>query len=151
MYKRILVPYDGSAPSRAGLYQAIGLAADSGATLVVLNVVSELPLLMAPEACVNYGQMSEILMNAGRELVQEAAGLADKDGVKCESQVVDGGASAVCDVIVDQITAQHCDLVVMGTHGRRGLKRLTLGSDAEMVVRGATVPVLLAKAAETVK
>jgi len=149
MYKRILVPYDGSPPSRAGLSEAIHLATDGGATLVVLHVVSELPLLMGSEAYVNYGELSDILMKTGEQLVREAARVAEKDGVKCETQVVDGGASRVCDVIVDQIAAQHCDLVAMGTHGRRGMKRLTLGSDAELVVRHAGVPVLLAKAAES--
>lgn len=146
MYKRILVPYDGSAPSRAGLREAVELAADSGATLVVLHVVSELPLLMGSEAGVNYGELADLLMTAGRGLAQEAAGVADKACVKCETKVVDGGATAVCDVILDQVAAQHCDLVAMGTHGRRGLKRLTLGSDAELVVRRSPVPVLLAKA-----
>jgi nucleotide-binding universal stress UspA family protein len=148
MYKRILVPYDGSPPSHAGLREAVDLAADSGATLVVLHVVSELPLLMGGEAYVNYGELAEILMKTGQGLAQEAAGIAEKDGVKCEMQVVDGGATPVCDVILDQVAAQRCDLVVMGTHGRRGLKRLTLGSDAELVVRRSAVPVLLAKAAE---
>jgi len=148
MYKRILVPYDGSPPSRAGLREAIALASDGGATLVVLNVVSELPLLMGSEAYVNYGELSDILMKTGEQLVREAALLAEKDGVKCETRVIDGGASRVCDVIVDQIAAQRCDLVAMGTHGRRGMKRLTLGSDAELVVRHAGVPVLLAKAGE---
>lgn len=151
MYKRILVPFDGSEPSRAGLREAIGLAAGTGAGLVVLHVVSELPLLMGAEAYVNYGEMAEILMNTGRELVQEAGRIAEKEGVKCELKVVDGGATPVCDVIVDQIAAQRCELVVMGTHGRRGLRRLTLGSDAELVVRRASVPVLLVKAAEAAK
>jgi nucleotide-binding universal stress UspA family protein len=148
MYKRILVPYDGSEPSRAGLREAIDLAADSGATLVVLNVVSELPLLTGGEIYMNYGELVEILKKTGQKLAQEAVGIAEKDGLKCESHVIDGGATPVCDVILDQVAAQRCDLVVMGTHGRRGLKRLTLGSDAELVVRRSSVPVLLAKAAE---
>jgi len=148
MHKRILVPYDGSEPSRAGLREAIDLAADSGATLIVLNVVSELPLLTGGEIYMNYGELVEILKKTGQKLAQEAVGIAEKDGLKCESHVIDGGATPVCDVILDQVAAQRCDLVVMGTHGRRGLKRLTLGSDAELVVRRSSVPVLLAKAAE---
>ncbi len=146
MYKRILVPYDGSAPSRAGLREAMDLAFDSGATLVILHVVSELPLLMGGKADVNYGEIAEILMKTGQGLAHEAAAMARKDGIKCETKVIDAGAMPVCDVIVEQIATQHCDLVSMGTHGRRGLKRLTLGSDAELVVRRSKVPVLLAKA-----
>ena len=145
MYKRILVPYDGSAPSRAGLREAMDLAFDSGATLVVLHVVSELPLLMAGEAHVNYGEIAEILMKTGQGLAQEAAVVARKDGIKCEMQVIDAGAMPVCDVIVDQIAAQRCDLVVMGTHGRRGIRRLLMGSDAELVLRTSAVPVLFVR------
>ena len=148
MYKRILVPYDGSPPSRAALREAIDMAFDSGSTLVILNVVSELPLLMGSGAYVNYGDLAGILMKTGEDLVKEAVGIAEKDGVTCESKVVDAGAMPVCDAILDQIAALQCDLVVMGTHGRRGLKRLTLGSDAELVVRRTTVPVMLAKAVE---
>ncbi len=148
MYKRILVPYDGSAPSSAGLREAVNLAIESGATLVVLNVVSELPLLMGSEVYASYGEIAEILLKTGQGLAEQAAAMVRKDGAKCEMQVIDAGAMPVCDVIVDQIAAQRCDLVVMGTHGRRGLKRLTLGSDAEMVVRRSPVPVLLVKSAD---
>jgi nucleotide-binding universal stress UspA family protein len=149
MYKRILVPYDGSQPSRAGLREAIALAADSGATLVVLHVVSEPPRLTGGEVYVNHGALVAALQDDGQRLAQEAAGVAAKAGVTCEARAVDGGADAVCDVILEQIAAQGCDLVVMGTHGRRGLERLALGSDAERVVRRSRVPVLLAKAAES--
>ncbi|HEY9026987.1 MAG TPA: universal stress protein [Burkholderiaceae bacterium] len=148
MYSRILVPVDGSAPSRAGLKEAIALAADGGGTIVALNVVSELALVTAPEGFVAYRELSEALAVAGRAIVNEAAKEAERAGVKFETQVVDVGAVPVSDAIVEQVGLQRCDLVVMGTHGRRGLKRLTLGSDAELVVRRSAVPVLLAKAAE---
>jgi nucleotide-binding universal stress UspA family protein len=146
MYSRILVPVDGSAPSRAGLKEAIALAADSGGTIVVLNVVSELPLATAPEGFVAYREFADALAVAGRGIVKEAAKQAEKAGAKFETHVVDVGMSPVSESIVEQIGRLRCDLVVMGTHGRRGLKRLTLGSDAELVVRHAPVPVLLVKA-----
>jgi len=148
MYQRILVPVDGSPPSRAGLKEAIKLAADSGATIVVLNVASELPLATAPEGFVAYREFVDALTAAGRAIVKEAAKEVEKAGVRFESQVVDVGMSPVSDAIVEQVGRQRCDLVVMGTHGRRGLRRLTLGSDAELVVRHAPVPVLLVKATD---
>jgi nucleotide-binding universal stress UspA family protein len=81
-----------------------------------------------------------------RTIFSEADNMQAADaGVECESVVVDGGVSPVCDTIVEQAASRHCDLIAMGTHGRRGLRRLTLGSDAELVVRHAGVPVLLAK------
>jgi len=148
MYSRILVPVDGSAPSRAGLKEAIALARDGGGTIVALNVVSELALVTAPEGFVAYRELADALAVAGRAIVNEAAKEAEKSGVKFETQVIDVGVSPVSDAIVEQVGQQRCDLVVMGTHGRRGLKRLTLGSDAELVVRHAPVPVLLVKAPE---
>jgi len=147
MYSRILVPIDGSEPAECGLRQAIAMAGTGagGATLVVLHVVTQLPLLMGAAGYVNYGEMSEILARTGHELVEKAAKQAAEAGVACETVVVDGGMSPACDTIVEQAGRQRCDLIAMGTHGRRGLRRLTLGSDAELVVRLAGVPVLLAK------
>ena len=151
MYSRILVPVDGSPPSLAGLKEAITLATDGGATIVVLNVASELPLATAPEGFVAYREFVDALSAAGRAIVKEAGKEAEKAGVKVESLVLDVGMSPVSDAIVEQIGRQRCDLVVMGTHGRRGLKRLTLGSDAELVVRQSPVPVLLVKAPPAAK
>ena len=99
-----------------------------------------------------YNLVHQLMKDRGWQFTALDVGdIAQERGVKCEAKVIDGGATPVCDVILDQIAAQHCDLVAMGTHGRRGLKRLTLGSDAELVVRRSTVPVLLAKAAEPSK
>ncbi|HEY8974181.1 MAG TPA: universal stress protein [Burkholderiaceae bacterium] len=151
MYSRILVPVDGSPPSLAGLKEAITLATDGGATIVVLNVASELPLATAPEGFVAYREFVDALSAAGRAIVKEAGKEVEKAGVKVESLVLDVGMSPVSDAIVEQIGRQRCDLVVMGTHGRRGLKRLTLGSDAELVVRQSPVPVLLVKAPPAAK
>jgi nucleotide-binding universal stress UspA family protein len=148
MYSRILVPVDGSAPSRAGLKEAIALAAGTKATLLIVNVVNEPPLMVEAAGYVNYGDISEILLRNGQELVIEASNAAAKAGVTVETFVVDAGSDAVCDTIVDQAVSRRCELIVMGTHGRRGMKRLTLGSDAELVVRRSPVPVLLVKAVD---
>lgn len=145
MYSRILVPFDGSDASRCGLREAIALARTQRATLVVLGVVSEVPLLMGQAGFVNYGEVADILLRSGQDVAAQAAGEAKAAGVACETVVIDGGATPVSDVIVSQVGAQRCELVVMGTHGRRGLRRLTMGSDAEMVVRDAPVPVMLVR------
>ena len=146
MFKRILVPVDGSEPSLCGLRKAIGLAATNQASLVIINVVSEAPLIVGMDGYVSYGEMAELMKKAGQEIVGKAAALAREAGVDCESHVVDGGVATASDIIVEQAAKHACDLIAMGTHGRRGLKRLTLGSDAELVVRHASVPVLLVKA-----
>ena len=67
-------------------------------------------------------------------------------GVDCEAVVVEATAGAAWETIIEQVAQRRCDLVVMGTHGRRGLTRLTLGSDAELVVRDARIPMMLVNA-----
>ena len=148
MYSRILVPIDGSDPAECGLREAIRIAAETQATLVVLNVVNEFPILMDPVALADYSKLLDAITRAGEEIVAKAARLVTEAGVACETVVVDASTSASSTVIVEQAQTCRCDLIVMGTHGRRGLKRLTLGSDAELVVRHAPMPVLLVKAPE---
>jgi nucleotide-binding universal stress UspA family protein len=146
MYTRILVPVDGSEPAECGLREAIGIAASTKAKLVVLNVVSEFPILMDGVSLAYYEELLAALTRAGGELVAKAAARVAEAGVDCETVVVDARTSRAADVIVEQAGRCGCDLIVMGTHGRRGLKRLAMGSDAELVLRHAAVPVLLVKA-----
>ena len=148
MYSRILVPVDGSEPSQCGLREAIAIARDNRSTLVLLHVVTVLPMPSADAGFVYYGEMLDEMQRAGKELVDKSTRQVAQAGVACESEVIDGGAGPVCDVIVAQAVARHCELIVMGTHGRRGMKRLALGSDAELVVRHAPVPVLLVKSTD---
>ena len=148
MYSRILVPVDGSAPAESGLREAIRLATATHSTLVVLHVVNEFPILMDPIAVADYNGLLEALRRAGEEIVAKAVKTVAAAGLPCESAIVDALSGSASNAIVEQVAARHCDLVVMGTHGRRGMKRLALGSDAEVVVRHSPVPVLLVKAAE---
>jgi len=145
MYSRILVPVDGSEPSQAGLREAIGIARDNQSTLVLLHVLVRVPVALGYPGVADYGQVWDMLDRAGREIVERAGRDAAAAGVACVTQVLDGGVGPVCDIVVAQARSEHCDLIVMGTHGRRGMKRLALGSDAELVVRHSPVPVLLVK------
>jgi nucleotide-binding universal stress UspA family protein len=145
MYSRILVPVDGSAPAECGLREAIRIALATRAKVVVLNVVNEFPILMDPVALADYNNLLEVLRRTGEEVAARAAKAVTDAGLECETVVLDATSGSVAPVIVEQIAQHHCDLVVMGTHGRRGMKRLALGSDAELVVRHAPVPVLLVK------
>ena len=146
MYSCILVPVDGSDAAECGLREAIRIATATKGKLVVLNVVNEFPLLLDPVALADYNSLLEALSRAGDEIVAKAAKTATEAGIECESVVVDATTGQAATAIVEQAVSRHCDLIVMGTHGRRGLKRLALGSDAELVVRQSHVPVLLVKA-----
>ena len=146
-YKRILVPVDGSPTSNAGLKEAVKLAKDQRAKLRLLHVVDELIVFNTPETAVNIEPIIEELMRGGKRLLQQAARLALAKGIKPESDLRESAGVRVADVISGQARRWRADLIVMGTHGRRGMNRMLLGSDAELVVRNASMPVLLVPAA----
>ena len=145
IYRRILVPVDGSATSGAGLRQALSLAKDQRAKLKLLHVVDEFRAFSTPDGGLNAGVILASLKRGGRQLLDRAARAAAAQGVKPESALVENLSGRVADVVVQQARRWRADLIVMGTHGRRGINRALLGSDAELVVRQASVPVLLVR------
>lgn len=88
------------------------------------------------------------LRDNGKEILDEASEQASKSGVQVESVMRESAERRVSDKILDEAKTWAADLIVMGTHGRRGLSHLALGSDAESVVRKSLVPVLLIRTAE---
>lgn len=146
MYKRILVPVDGSATSRRGLRAAVKLAKAQRARLVILHVVDVLPLYAMPEgaAIVDPG-LVDSLRAGGKKVLAKAVAEARRAGVTPKAVLAENIAGRVADVIVRQARKARADLLVLGTHGRRGLSRMVMGSDAELVVRHASAPVLLVR------
>lgn len=152
MYRKILVPVDGSPTSNRGLQEAIKLAKLTGARLRLMHVVDELALASGLEAATMLtGEMVQMLRDSGARLLAKAQARVDKAGVPVDTVLADSLAGRICDQVADQARSWHADLIVLGTHGRRGFGRLLLGSDAEMIVRLATVPVLLVRAPEAAK
>jgi nucleotide-binding universal stress UspA family protein len=145
MYRKILVPLDGGATADFGLGEAVALAASLGARLCVLHVVTGFPLLVEMSASVNSEQARAAMERFGREMLDRAVATAAVQKVQAEGVLRELASGSVADVIVEEATRQGCDLIVMGTHGRRGLRRLTLGSDAELTVRNSPVPVMLVR------
>ena len=94
----------------------------------------------------NFDQYREGLHQYGREQLDNAKSLAQGLGLEVETQLRDQKSGRVADAIVDEATSAGCDLIVIGTHGRRGFNRALLGSDAESVLRASPVPVLLVRA-----
>jgi len=148
MYSRILVAVDGSAPSMLGLDEAIKLAKSSGATLRIVHVVNESVMLDAAYVPSNfYDVMIKPLLEAGRGMLKDAEARVREHGLEPQSALLDTVAGHTADLIVEAARNWGADLIVMGTHGRRGWRRLVLGSDAEMVLRKSPVPVLLVRGA----
>jgi nucleotide-binding universal stress UspA family protein len=148
MYKRILVPVDGSPSSLRGLDEAIKLAKELSAALCLVHAVNEFFVDMSYGTGTLTPGMIELLREGGAAILNSAASKARERGLKPETVLLDRLGTTVADLILKQAKDWSADLIVMGTHGRRGLSRLAMGSDAEMVVRTTTVPVLLLRAAE---
>ena len=147
MFKRILVPVDGSSTSNRGLEQAVQLARGNGATLCLLHVVDEHIIVQHAEAMATLTEeYLEGLRESGRKVLAKAQSAADRQGISCKTVLVENIMGTVANSIVAQAKKQRADVIVMGTHGRRGVRRLVLGSDAEGVVRASPVPVLLVRA-----
>lgn len=150
MYTKILVPVDGSATSNLGVAEAIKLAKLTGASLKFLHAIDMLSLSLTPEISMAASPtLFEMLRQGGQDILSRATADAAKAGVPSESTLVDTLSGRVCDLVVDEATKWGADLIVIGTHGRRGVGRLLLGSDAEQVSRLSPVPVLLVRAKET--
>ena len=145
-YKRILVAVDASKTSARGLKEAIGLARDGGAKLRLLHVVEGYSLVGVPEIGANLEPILKSLRAGAAKTLAGIVRAAKRAGAQPESVLVEAIGSRVADAIVGQARRWRADLIVMGTHGRRGVQRLMLGSDAELVVRHATMPVLLVPA-----
>lgn len=148
MYQRILVPVDGSPTSNQGLAEAVRLAKLSGARLRLIHVVNEMSLSTGFEFYT--ADIIGILKEGGEKIVGEAKARAAAAGVEAETCVLENFGSRVCDIVVGEALAWKADLIVIGSHGRHGIGRLFLGSDAEQILRRSPVPVLLVHgAAET--
>ena len=146
-YRKILVAFDGSAPSTKGLREAVRVAKHTGAQLVVLHVVNEFYAFASLDGIAPGADLVPALREDGRRPLAKAKALAEKAGVRVTTILRETLGGPASDAIVREARRQRADLVVLGTHGRRGLRRMVLGSDAEQVVRTASTPVLLVRAA----
>jgi nucleotide-binding universal stress UspA family protein len=143
MYQRILVPIDGSATSNSGLEESIRLARLTGARLRLVHVVNGLLFSTAMEFTT--GDVYGMLIDAGKQILSAAEARVEASGITVDTFLSETFGARVCDVVLAQAKLWNADLIVIGTHGRRGVGRLFIGSDAEQVVRTASVPVLLVR------
>ena len=144
-YKRILVPVDGSATSTRGLREALRLARRGQARVWLLHVVDEFTAFASPEMAAMTDVVIKALLAGGRRVLARAQARARAAGVKAATLMPEVVGGRAADEIIRQARKVRADLIVIGTHGRRGVKRLALGSDAEQVVRRSPVPVLLVR------
>jgi nucleotide-binding universal stress UspA family protein len=143
MFKHILIPTDGSDLSRKAVLYGVRLAKESGAKVTGLTVaepyrVATMDTILIPVDEGDYEEQSRVLSEKAMEQVKMAAQAA---GVPCETvrEVNDQPYRA----IIDAAQALQCDLIVMASHGRRGISALLLGSETAKVLTHSTIPVLV--------
>jgi nucleotide-binding universal stress UspA family protein len=145
MYQRILVATDGSSLSKKAVGAAIELAALAQAELVAMKVVPRYPMSYfeggVALSAKDVQQIEKQWADEAQAVVDKVRDAADRHDVKTRAVVV--RAELVAEAIIATAKKQRCDLIVMSSHGRRGLKRVLLGSETQHVLTHSAVPVLV--------
>lgn len=146
MFKRILVAVDGSHTAEQALQEAIKLAKELRAQLRAVHVVDEISLNW-PEIG-DFEAIQEAFRKSSRKILEKADVEMRKAGMTADTKMleIETFGHHVADMIAAEAETWPADLIIIGTHGRRGVNRLLLGSVAESVARVATKPVLLIRA-----
>ena len=146
MYKRILVPTDGSDTAEAGLLEACKLAQEQkGAQLRITHVLDQ-PVTVSPVLYgIAYDVIIDSLRKGGASILTHAESVAREQGLSIETELLEAIGNSAGEPIIRAAKAWPADLIVCGTHGRRGLRRIVMGSDAEYILRNTPVPVLLVR------
>lgn len=147
MYKRMVVAVDGSETSGKALDEAIKLAQEMSSIILLLHVCEEMPIMWDPDG------MNMILMqnslkavaDAGKELLEKHRRQLVEQGMTVETKLVETYGGGIGSVISEEAQKWNADLLVVGTHGRKGIAHLLMGSVAEGVTRSASMPVLLVR------
>ena len=144
MYKRILVPTDGSEITGKAVQSALALARLCGAEICAIGVKEPFPYSaiseMQPVPPQEFFDAQQRVATARVKTVADAASAA---GVACKGAMVEG--LHPWEAILDHGKAQGCDVVVMASHGRRGVSALLLGSETQKVLTHSTLPVLVVR------
>ena len=147
MYKRIVVAVDGSETSGKALDEATKLAQEMSSVILLLHVCEEMPIMWEPDG------MNMILMqnslkavaDAGKELLENHKRQLTEQGITVETKLVETYGGRIGSVISEEAQKWNADLLVVGTHGRKGIAHFLIGSVAEDVTRTASMPVLLVR------
>lgn len=145
-FKRILVPCDGSEVSTRALVSALQLARDAGdeGRVRLLHVLDQIDYFAAGYEIAGASVLAELQRQA-HKVLEDAAAVCQSAGVPYDTLLLDEPGSRLGDKVAEQALTWKADLVVVGTHGRKGLSRAMLGSGAEQILRFAPVPVLVVR------
>jgi len=145
MYTRIMVPVDGSEASAQGLDEAIDLASHLKARMRLVHVIEPWIMVTAETVADTIHQVAESIRSVGSALLEVCEKKVRDAGVEVDADLIETVGTSAGECIVNKAKEVHADLIVCGTHGRRGFRRALMGSDAEYIVRRSTAPVLLVR------
>jgi nucleotide-binding universal stress UspA family protein len=149
MYKRILVAFDGSQTSQLALAHALELAKDQRAQVRVAYALESLHHLVSLAGGYPFDAAGLIdsMRQEGVSALNAAKEKAQAAGIDVETSLVEGSQATepTAEILLQEAKRWNADLIVLGTHGRRGFERVMLGSVAEALVRNSPVPVLLVR------
>ena len=145
MYERILIPTDGSKLSAKAVKAACELAEVTGAQLVFLNVVPRYPVSYfeggISVSAGEVGQIEKEWSEKAQALVDQLKGKAEARGLKARALTLK--SDLVAETVIGCAKKNKCDLIVIASHGRKGIKRLLLGSETTHVLTHSHLPVLV--------
>jgi nucleotide-binding universal stress UspA family protein len=146
-YKHILVAIDGSEIANHALEEAILVGADMQAQLRIVHVIDEIPMIIWATAYANLEEVRESYRRAAEQMLARALATVHDAGLQADVRLMENATFGprVGELLTQEAQEWPADLVVIGTHGRRGVSHMLLGSVAEAVVRVATTPVLLVR------
>lgn len=149
MYTRIMVPVDGSDTSNKALVTALQMARETGGRVRLIHVVEELAYMTGYEQFGGYsGELISAMRETGNKVLNDAMDIAKAAGVETDNLLYDSFGARLAEVVADSAKQWEADLIVVGTHGRRGVGRVLMGSGAEQILRMSPVPVLVIRAGD---
>ena len=145
MYKRILIATDGSPLSQKAVESGLSLAGLTGASVVALKVVPRYPRSYfeggLPVDAADIKRIEKQWADAAQELVDKVKVQGTDEGVTVKTVVAK--SDLIAEAVIAAAKKHKCDLIVMASHGRKGIKRLLLGSETQHVLMHSHIPVLV--------
>lgn len=148
MYTRIFVAIDNSSTAQKALDEAIHLTVKLGAGLCIGTALDEAPLTqhgMGLGSYIDLDKVKQDMRDTGNALLEQASAKARAAGCDPYCILIESDKKRLSEMIIDAASQWNADLIVMGTHGRRGFERLLVGSVAEHMVRASTTSLLLVR------